>query len=451
MDERHENRYQEIFPHGHYCIPLKSANRVIGIINLFVKEGHSRNLREEEFLRAIADVIVGIIQRKLAEDALKRSNEFSKTIINSMNDALSIVDVRDFKIVGVNSVLLREVGMEEKDAIGKCCYEITHQKHGPCQPPDDACPLLETMKTGMHSLAEHVHYKKDGSRVYVEVSTSPILDEKGKIIQVIHVSRDITERKVAEERLKQANIELKKADEVKTQFLSVISHELRTPITPMNAQLQMMLAGYFGDVAEKQRKSLEMILRNTKRLDRLIGDVLDISKLESGVMKFNMVRASLNEIVENTVETMKPQAQEKGMTLLLKENDVPEIVIDKDRITQVLINLISNAIKFTDAGGTVEVELSGNTDHATIKVRDNGIGIKKEDQAKLFIPFQQVDSSYTRKYEGSGLGLAICKRIVTYHNGKIWIESEPRKGSAFQFTIPYKYEHDEDITSDILK
>jgi signal transduction histidine kinase len=220
----------------------------------------------------------------------------------------------------------------------------------------------------------------------------------------------------------------------------------------MNAQLQMILAGYFGDVTENQKKSLEMIRRNTTRLDRLIGDVLDISKLEAGVMKFNMAAANLNEIVENAVETMKIQAWDKNLKLTLKEEKVPEITIDKDRITQVIINLINNAIKFTDAGGIIEVELSGNTDHALVKVKDSGIGIKKEDQQKLFTPFQQVDSSYTRKYEGSGLGLAICKRIVTYHGGKIWIESEPGKGSTFQFIIPYNCKiKDGDNESNLLE
>jgi PAS domain S-box-containing protein len=450
IDEHHENIYKGITPHGHYCVPLISSGRVIGIINLYLKEGHRRDEKEEDFLHAIADVLVGMIQRKQVEEALKRSSEFSSTVLDSMNDALCIIDANDLSIVGANSVFLRELGLSEEYVIGRTCYEITHHRPDPCKPPNDICPLLETVKTGKHSVVEHLHYGKDGKKIYVEVSTSPILDEKGRITRVVHVSRDITERKLAEERLKQVNIELKKADELKTQFLSVVSHELRTPITPMNAQLQMILAGYFGNVTENQKKSLEMIQRNTTRLDRLIGDVLDISKLEAGVMKFNMAVANLNEIVENAVETMKIQAWDKNLKLTLNEEKVPQITIDKDRITQVIINLINNAIKFTDTGGAIEVELSGNTDHALVKVKDNGIGIKKEDQGRLFTPFQQVDSSYARKYEGSGLGLAICKRIVTHHGGKIWIESEPGKGSTFQFIIPYSYKSKKEIVDSNL-
>ncbi|MCE8422398.1 MAG: response regulator [Candidatus Methanoperedens sp.] len=240
---------------------------------------------------------------------------------------------------------------------------------------------------------------------------------------------------------KTANIKLKKADEIKTQFLSVVSHELRTPLTPIKAQLQMILAGYFGELTEKQKKSLDMIMRNTLRQDRLVGDILDISKLEAGEMKFMMTRSNLNEVIVNAVETMIPLANPKNVILTLKQDIIPEILLDKDRITQVIVNLINNALKFTDSGGTIDVELSGAKDCAIIKVKDTGIGIKKEDQERLFRPFVQVDSSYGRKYEGSGLGLAISKGIITFHGGKIWIESEEGKGSTFQFTIPYIYEN----------
>jgi signal transduction histidine kinase len=284
----------------------------------------------------------------------------------------------------------------------------------------------------------------------VSLTISPILNEDKKVIGLFDIIRDITEHKLAEKRLEEANIELKRADELKTQFLSVVSHELRTPITPMNAQLQMMLAGYFGELTEKQKNSLEMIKRNTERLDRFIGEVLDISKLEAGVMKFNLVPANLNEIVENAVETMKMQALNTNLKLILKEDKVPEVVIDKDRITQVIMNLINNAIKFTDAGGVIVVELSSDIDHAMVKVKDNGIGIRKEDLDRLFKPFQQLDSSYGRKYGGSGLGLAICKRIITYHGGKIWTESEFGKGSSFQFTIPYTHKFKEEKVDSIL-
>ncbi|MCX9012707.1 MAG: ATP-binding protein [Candidatus Methanoperedens sp.] len=409
-----------------------------------------------------------------SQHELRKSEERYRSLIETSPDAVMLSD-QEGRILVANQRAAQLHGFKDiEEILRKNIFELISQEDHQYAIDN----LKKIMETGWIKNIEYSMLRKDGTRFPAELNASLIVDTKVKSNSIIYVVRDITERKRAEEvlqrahdelelrvrertaelaraneilkteitereraeeELKRANIELKKADELKTQFLSIVSHELRTPITPMNAQLQMILAGYFGDITEQQIKSLEMIQRNTTRLDRLIGDVLDISRLEAGVMKFIMVQVNLNEIVENAVETMRTQAQNKNLKLTLKEDKIPEITIDKDRITQVIINLINNAIKFTDTGGLIEVELSGSTDHAIVKVKDNGIGIKKEDLEKLFTPFQQVDSSYARKYEGSGLGLAICKRIVTYHGGKIWVESEPGKGSAFQFTIPYNY------------
>ena len=519
--------------------------------------------------QVIQATVRDITQSKEIIDTLMLSNEFSKTIFNSMKDAFSIIDVHNFKIIEANDVFIKEYGLKKEDVIGRTCFEITHNAKIPCDSLEGKCSLRETRSTGMVSSAEHIHYGKNGEKIYLEISTSPIKDANGTVIQVIHISRDITQNKHAEEKLRESeekfrltvqsandaiiltdsenniislnksatimfgynekelvgksflnllperyketyryglewmssgvsisgksielyglrknatefaldisvaswkttsgtykasiireiterklleeeiiriNMELKIADKIKTQFLSVVSHELRTPITPMKAQLQMNLAGYFGVVTEKQKTSLEMILRNTQRLDRLIGDVLDISKLEAGVMKFDKDRANFNEVVKNAIETMRQKAEDKNIELNLKEEKIEDIIIDTDRITQVVINLVNNAIKFTNPGGIINVDVSKSDGNAIVKIKDTGIGIKKEEQEKLFKPFVQVDSTYTRKFEGSGLGLSICKGIINSHGGKIWIESESGKGSTFQFTIPLKYEKNE--------
>ncbi len=230
----------------------------------------------------------------------------------------------------------------------------------------------------------------------------------------------------------------KRLERIKTEFLSVTSHELRTPITPMRAQLQMVLGGYMGKITAEQKKSLDLVLNNTTRLDRLIGDILDISKLQSGVMKFVIQKANLNEVVKGAVDTMKMKATDRGINVKLKSQDIPLLNIDKDRLTQVVVNLINNAIKFTDVGGIITIEVINDKNHTTVKVIDTGIGIPKYDCDRIFRPFEQVDSSRSRNYEGTGLGLAICQGIIIQHGGKIWVESEPGKGSSFIFTIPFK-------------
>jgi PAS domain S-box-containing protein len=374
----------------------------------------------------------------LVEEKLHRAAEEKyRNLIDNANDAIITTDLEN-RITGWNKAAEKLFGWTASEASGRMFSSLFV--------PDNSIILQE--KSGQNALnsiisnkMETVRLRKDGTKINVSMTISPILNEDKRIIGLFDIIRDITENKLAEQRLKEANIGLKRADELKTQFLSIISHEMRTPITPIKAQLQMILAGYFGELTEKQKNSLEMIQRNTDRLDRFIGEVLDISKLEAQVMKFNLVPADLNEIIVNSVETMKIQAFNKNQKLIFKEDKVPEIVIDKDRITQVIMNLINNAIKFTDVGGVIEIELSSDIDHAMVKVKDNGIGIKKEDIDSLFKPFQQLDSTYGRKYGGSGLGLAICKRIITYHGGTIWVESEPGKGSTFQFMIPYAHKN----------
>jgi len=382
-----------------------------------------------------SSVIMPYENLAMAEERLHRASEEKySNLIDNANDAIITTDLEN-RITGWNKAAEKLFGWTAYEVSGKIFSSLLVPDNNVTEDSDkrDGNALNGMISNSM----ETVRLRKDGTKIDVSLTISPILNEDKKIIGLFDIIRDITERRLAEKRLKEANIELMRADELKTQFLSIISHELRTPITPMNAQLQMMLAGYFGELTEKQINSLKMIQRNTARLDGLIGDVLDISKLEAGVMKFNIVPANINEIVENAVDIMKVEASNKNLKLALIEEKVPEIKLDKDRITQVMMDLLNNAIKFTDAGGDIEVGLTCDNKNVTVKVKDSGIGIKKEDIDKLFKPFQQLDTSPGRKYEGTGLGLAICKKIILNHGGKIWAESEFRKGTAIYFTIPF--------------
>lgn len=240
------------------------------------------------------------------------------------------------------------------------------------------------------------------------------------------------------EDLKEAMEKQKQLERVKTEFLSITSHELRTPVTPMKAQLQMVLGEYFGNLNEEQKKSLEIVLFNTNQLDSLISDILDISKLESGSMKFRGTKASMNEVLTGVLDIMKIKANERNIKLVLEAEQIPEFTIDQERIRQVIVNLVNNAIKFSDANMQITISAKNEQNQVRVKVIDQGIGIDKKDQERLFKPFSQVDSSMSRNFEGSGLGLAISKGIVKNHGGSIGVESEPGKGSTFYFTLPYE-------------
>ena len=369
------------------------------------------------------------------QELLVAAEEKYRNLIDNASDAIIIHDLED-KVLSWNHGAEKIFGWKTEEVIGKKISQLII-------PPNKQDEADQMDQDALHDRVvagiDTEYIRKDGSTIDVNVTISPLRDANNNIISLSSIIRNITELKQAEG-LKLANIELIKVEKLKSQFLSVVSHELRTPLTPMKAQLQMVLAGYFGDVTEKQKNSLEMVLRNTTRQDRLIGNILDISKLEAGVMKYSMSKNSLNRIVENIVKMLKSQARDRNITLTLKEDTLPETIFDKDRISEVVENLIYNALKFTNFGGKVDVELSDNTDHANFKIKDNGIGIVKEDQERIFKPFEQVDSSASRQYEGSGIGLPICKGIITQHGGKLWVESELGKGTTFQFTMPYNNE-----------
>ena len=230
--------------------------------------------------------------------------------------------------------------------------------------------------------------------------------------------------------------ERRELDSAKTEFLSITSHELRTPITPMKAQLQMLEKDYFGKLTDKQKESLSIIIRNTDRLDNIIVDFLEISRIEAARLKFNFVEVNLAETVRETVKFMEGFGKEKNIELVVKTDELPTIEADPDRVSQILRNLITNAIKFSQENSKIEVEAKLRENDILFSVRDYGTGITPGDQIRIFEPFYQVEQHSKRKYGGTGLGLAICRGIVESQNGKIWVDSKIGKGSKFSFTIP---------------
>jgi len=230
--------------------------------------------------------------------------------------------------------------------------------------------------------------------------------------------------------------EKREIDRAKTEFLSITSHELRTPMTPMKAQLQMLEEGYFGKLNKDQKESLSIIIRNADRLDKIVVDFLEISRIEAARLKFEFTRIDLRTTLKDTVKFMEGFAKEKNIELILKSDKLPIIEADPDRISQVLRNLISNAIKFSNDTSKIEIYAKAKDDHILFSVKDYGSGMTNDDQIRVFEPFYQVDNSLRRKYGGTGLGLTICRGIVEAQKGKIWVDSQLGAGSTFYFTVP---------------
>ena len=232
---------------------------------------------------------------------------------------------------------------------------------------------------------------------------------------------------------------IEEAMAVKSQFLSTVSHELRTPLTAIKESIRLVYSETTGEINEEQKELLGIAKRNVDRLARLINDVLDFQKLEAGRMGLDLCQNDINEVVKEIAETVACVANEKKLDIFTNlEDDLPEIGFDRDRITQVLTNLVNNAIKFTEHGSiTISTAMKNNLLH--VSVQDSGSGIEEDDIPKLFHEFEQLSN---RKTGGTGLGLAITRKIIQKHNGRIWAESEFGKGTSFCFVLPVAVENE---------
>ncbi|MEE9913392.1 MAG: PAS domain-containing sensor histidine kinase [Deltaproteobacteria bacterium] len=294
-------------------------------------------------------------------------------------------------------------------------------------------------------------YHKNGSLNWVEVTTSFLRDEKGRAVGLLGVSRDISERKRAEQ-LYQAKIAAEAANAAKGQFLSNMSHELRTPLNHIMGFTELILGKNFGGLNATQEEYLTDVYRSSQHLLSLVNDILDVEKIEVGKLEIQPAEINLKHLLEQSLSIVMDHALNRRIQLTTRIDPLPETIIaDERRLKQILYNLLSNAMKFTEDGGEIclfarettgngpDVSIGAEAEHRMleISVTDNGIGIRQEDMGKIFEPFSQVEGALNRKYAGSGLGLALARNLVEMHGGRLWAESGgPGRGSTFRFTLP---------------
>lgn len=261
-------------------------------------------------------------------------------------------------------------------------------------------------------------------------------------------ARDITEAKNAEAKLIKANQVLKEHDRLKNEFVSTVSHELRTPLCIFKNIVSNAMAGVMGKVSRKLHESLKTADKSIDRLSRIVDDFLDISKMESGVMKLDRAPLRIQSVVSEVANSFQALATAKGVELSTKMCRQKLLVnVDRDRIVQVLTNLIGNAVKFIPSGCHINVTVAGRGDEVEVAVQDNGPGLSKEDMEKIFERFVQAHNLKSAGEHGTGLGLTIAKELVEMHGGRIWVESAPAQGCCFYFTLP-KYNPQADSTAD---
>ncbi len=266
------------------------------------------------------------------------------------------------------------------------------------------------------------------------------ITERVQAEQGLKKARDELELKVTErtKELAQANLQLKDLDRLKSMFIASMSHELRTPLNSIIGFTGIILQGMAGEITGEQRKQLTMVKNSARHLLALINDIIDVSKIEAGKIEVAFEEFDISNLLQEVKDSFELFAKDKGLNLILKMPKNLLIVSDKRRVKQVIINLVSNAVKFTDKG-EIEIKAARKDGMIEISVRDTGIGIRKEDQDKLFKPFSQIYIKNRTKQEGTGLGLYLSKKIVELLGGNIRVESEFEKGSTFIFTLPQKH------------
>jgi len=401
-----------------------------------------------EIITGVVHVAINISDRKKAESALKESERLLMSIINFLPDATLVID-KEGRVISWNQSMEKMTGVKSEQILGKGDYEYALPFYGERRPIlIDAVRGLdrnfeknyETIKRQEDGTIDAEAYIPNllGNKTYLLGSASALYDTDGNYRGAIESIRDITERKRAEEDLQRSKEKAESATRAKSEFLANMSHEIRTP---MNAVIGMTGLLLDEDLTEKQREDVEIIRSSGDTLLTIINNILDLTKIETEMIELERQPFDLHDCLEASLDMVAMDANRKGLeTEYTFEDHVPAVIQgDPTRINQILINLLNNAVKFTEKG-KIRISVSGEAVEGGnyrihFAIKDTGIGIPEDKMDRLFQSFCQVDASTARRYGGTGLGLAISKRLAELMGGTIWVESEVGKGSTFHFTI----------------
>ena len=401
-----------------WAVPVRVGNRIIAAVELFSRQ---RREEESETMATVETVCASIGQfmaRSAQESRVRELNQQNELILRSVADGIFGVDPEG-RVDFVNPAAAEILGAPGTTLIGRPVHSIVHSG-ATGEICDDQCRARRAFLTHESTSGQEVFYRQDGTSFPVEFSVNPML-EHGVILGSVLSFRDIGQRYAL--------------DRMKDEFVSTVSHELRTPLTSIRGALGLLSSGLLGQMSDKASNLLRIAVSNSDRLVRLINDILDLERMESGRAPLNFRPSLLNELAQQVVDAMQPMADAASIRLMLKIEATP-IEVDPDRLVQVITNLLSNAIKFSQPDSKVTVEVSQVEGGAILSVLDEGRGIPTDKLESIFDRFQQVDASDSRQKGGTGLGLAICRTIVQQHGGRIWAEHNREHGSIFRLFLP---------------
>ncbi|MGH9378131.1 MAG: PAS domain S-box protein [Terriglobia bacterium] len=375
-------------------------------------------------LRGFSKVCRDITDQRRAQKALERLRLQQQLILNSAGDGICGLDESGI-CTFINPAGASMAGSKPEDLIGKSMRNMLLSR-----PPEDGvpsegdCPIQVALKEGTEFHADGaVLVRKDGTTLAVECVVTPILGEVKGSLGAVLVFHDVTARRAVEK--------------MKNEFVSIVSHEVRTPLTAIRGVLGLLATGKLCQAAGKCQPMIKVGMENTDRLARLVSDILDLERIESGKARIEKKQCDASTLLEQAVALMRVAAASHGIMIAISARPI-FFQVDPDQIIQVLINLLNNAIKFSPSGSTVRVTVDQIDGEVLFQVKDPGRGIPVDKLTQVFERFQQVDAGDSREKGGTGLGLAICRSIVAQHNGRIWAESKLGQGSAFFFSLPVR-------------
>jgi signal transduction histidine kinase/CHASE3 domain sensor protein len=380
-------------------VPLSSRGRFLGLLALCWTEPHPLDREQEALLGLAGNQIAGALEAALRLEEAERAAGEARAVFYAIADGVLLTDPFG-RVTAMNRALEALTGWTEDEARGRPYAEVL--------------PITEDQVGGPADLVSRY-----GRRVPVAVSSAPIFDPGGRVVGGVDVIRDVSrEREI---------------DEVKSALISTVSHELRTPLTLIHGFAELLVLRDLP--VERQRSSAVEILEASRRLARLIDDLLSVSRMESGRLVLDPRPLDLATVVERIFSPFRAMAAKHILRTKLPSS-LPVVWGDPDKVEQILTNLVGNAIKYSPGGGEVLVTVEHDGDSVQVSVRDQGIGMSPRDMGQLFEKFYRVDRDEVRRAGGTGLGLYITKRLVEMHGGRLWAESWPGVGSVFSFTLP---------------
>jgi PAS domain S-box-containing protein len=393
-------------------------------------------LRDDRAFVGFAVIIRDLTDRHLSHEALLGSEQRFRLLVQSIKDyAIFMLDPLG-NIVSWNAGAERLKGYTANEIIGKHFSIFYPQEDLDARKPQRELEIAS--KVGRLE-DEGWRLRKDGTRFWANVVITALRDESGELVGFAKVTRDLTERRAAQI---QALADMRRvtesdmANRAKSEFLMAMSHELRTPLNAIGGYAELLALGLGGGVTERQREYLDRIRRSQQHLMALINDILNFSRIEGGQIKYDVTEISLASVIDAVVPMIEPQADAKQLTVTTQTGGDVIACADRGKVEQILINLLSNSVKYTDPGGRIDVSYALVEGRAQIRVTDTGIGIPDDKLGAIFEPFFQVGRSLARPTEGTGLGLAISRDLARAMGGDLTVESAIGQGAVFTLTLP---------------